>query len=322
MRLPATAHGRANVAADAGPRSRTAAAPLPRGPGPVHRLPGRPASRGRSTSRPPEEKRRGRTSDGTVLDQFADVGDWEPMHRPLIQVMAVIVSISLVVAGVGTVLEVCCSPLAERPRAARRACRGASLAVRLRRSDEQRRATATTRPPTTTRKRSTHGFDPAGWRRRGRRGAGRGRRRGVVVVVDVVASGWRDAGNATTRSPRAPGAGPRRPRGSGSGWPARRSWPAPGRRRWTGRGRRGRRSARWSRRVPPPRWADRRRPRRSTADGARRGRPTPARRSGRSSRAGRRSSPRRRRRRRCRCRRRRQLASWPPMPPRLDPLSR
>ena len=41
-----------------------------------------------------------------MLDQFADVGDWEPMHRPLIQVMAVIVSISLVVAGVGTVLEV------------------------------------------------------------------------------------------------------------------------------------------------------------------------------------------------------------------------
>jgi hypothetical protein len=44
--------------------------------------------------------------DGTVLDQFADVGDWEPMHRPLVRVMAVIVSISLVVAGVGTVLEI------------------------------------------------------------------------------------------------------------------------------------------------------------------------------------------------------------------------
>lgn len=44
--------------------------------------------------------------DGTVLDQFADVGDWEPMHRPLIRVMAVVVSISLVLAGVGTLLEI------------------------------------------------------------------------------------------------------------------------------------------------------------------------------------------------------------------------
>ena len=41
-----------------------------------------------------------------MLDQFADVGDWEPIHRPLVQVMAVIVSIALVVAGVGTVLEI------------------------------------------------------------------------------------------------------------------------------------------------------------------------------------------------------------------------
>ena len=55
--------------------------------------------------RPPEEAA-GADADGTVLDQFADIGDWEPMHRPLMQVMAVIVSISLVVAGVGTVLEI------------------------------------------------------------------------------------------------------------------------------------------------------------------------------------------------------------------------
>jgi len=41
-----------------------------------------------------------------VLDQFADVGDWEPIHRPLMQVIAVVVSISLVVAGAGTVLEI------------------------------------------------------------------------------------------------------------------------------------------------------------------------------------------------------------------------
>jgi hypothetical protein len=45
-------------------------------------------------------------ADGTELDQFADVGEWEPMHRPLVQVMAVIVSISLVVAGLGTVFEI------------------------------------------------------------------------------------------------------------------------------------------------------------------------------------------------------------------------
>ena len=55
--------------------------------------------------RPPEEAAWA-DADGTVLDQFADIGDWEPMHRPLMQVMAVIVSISLVVAGVGTVLEI------------------------------------------------------------------------------------------------------------------------------------------------------------------------------------------------------------------------
>jgi hypothetical protein len=43
--------------------------------------------------------------DDAALDQFADVGDWEPMHRPLIKVMAVIVSVSLVLAGLSTVLE-------------------------------------------------------------------------------------------------------------------------------------------------------------------------------------------------------------------------
>jgi hypothetical protein len=55
--------------------------------------------------RPPEEAAWAEGDDFT-LDQFADVGDWEPMHRPLMQVMAVIISISLVVAGVGTVLEI------------------------------------------------------------------------------------------------------------------------------------------------------------------------------------------------------------------------
>ncbi len=43
--------------------------------------------------------------DGDSLDVFDDVGDWEPMHRPLIQVTAVLMSVSLVIAGVGTVLE-------------------------------------------------------------------------------------------------------------------------------------------------------------------------------------------------------------------------
>ena len=55
--------------------------------------------------RPPEEAAWA-DADSPELDQFADVGEWEPMHRPLVQVMAVIVSISLVVAGFGTVLEV------------------------------------------------------------------------------------------------------------------------------------------------------------------------------------------------------------------------
>jgi hypothetical protein len=60
----------------------------------------------RSLDDRPHEEAAWADADGTVLDQFADVGDWEAMHRPLIQVMAVIVSISLVVAGVGTVLEI------------------------------------------------------------------------------------------------------------------------------------------------------------------------------------------------------------------------
>ena len=53
---------------------------------------------------PPQEPAWAESDDDT-LDQFADVGEWEPMHRPLIKVTAVVLSISLVVAGVGTVLE-------------------------------------------------------------------------------------------------------------------------------------------------------------------------------------------------------------------------
>jgi hypothetical protein len=44
--------------------------------------------------------------DGNALDMFDDVGEWEPRHRPLVRVMAVIVAFSLVIGGVGTVLEV------------------------------------------------------------------------------------------------------------------------------------------------------------------------------------------------------------------------
>jgi hypothetical protein len=54
--------------------------------------------------RPPSEPGCEEAEDG-LLDEFDDIGDWEPMHRPLIKVMAVLVSLSLVVAGVGTVLE-------------------------------------------------------------------------------------------------------------------------------------------------------------------------------------------------------------------------
>jgi len=54
--------------------------------------------------RPPQEPAWAEGDDG-VLDQFADVGEWEPMHRPLMKATAVIVSLSLLVAGVSTVLE-------------------------------------------------------------------------------------------------------------------------------------------------------------------------------------------------------------------------
>ncbi len=55
--------------------------------------------------RPPEEPGWA-DEDGYSLDQFDDLGDWEPMRRPILKVMAVIVSFSLVLAGLGTVLEV------------------------------------------------------------------------------------------------------------------------------------------------------------------------------------------------------------------------
>jgi hypothetical protein len=39
------------------------------------------------------------------LDEFDDPGDWEPIHRPLFKVTAVIVAASLMLAGLGTVIE-------------------------------------------------------------------------------------------------------------------------------------------------------------------------------------------------------------------------
>jgi hypothetical protein len=54
--------------------------------------------------RPPNEAGWAEAPDG-MLDEFDDVGDWEPMHRPLIKVTAVVLSASLVLAGLGTVVD-------------------------------------------------------------------------------------------------------------------------------------------------------------------------------------------------------------------------
>jgi hypothetical protein len=55
--------------------------------------------------RPPGEPGAEYGGDHPPLDQFDDVGDWEPMHRPLFKAMAVVLSLSLVLAGLGTVVE-------------------------------------------------------------------------------------------------------------------------------------------------------------------------------------------------------------------------
>jgi hypothetical protein len=54
---------------------------------------------------PPSEPGWADAPDG-VLDEFDDVGDWEPMHRPLVKVTAVVLSVSLVLAGLGTVVDI------------------------------------------------------------------------------------------------------------------------------------------------------------------------------------------------------------------------
>lgn len=43
--------------------------------------------------------------DGYVLDDFDDVGEWEPLHPPLFKVTAVVVSVALVIAGLSTLLD-------------------------------------------------------------------------------------------------------------------------------------------------------------------------------------------------------------------------
>jgi hypothetical protein len=54
--------------------------------------------------RPPAEP--GWDVDDTyALDEFADVGDWEPMHRPLMKVTAIVVSVSLLLAAASTLVE-------------------------------------------------------------------------------------------------------------------------------------------------------------------------------------------------------------------------
>ncbi len=176
------------------------------------------------------------------------------MHRPLIQVTAVIVSH---LAGrrpaVGTVLECCCPLTDER---APPAVRGGARTSQTSAPDETR--------PATTAATITHGLVDALVRRR--RPWWSSRRAvvvvvvgGAVVVVVVAAADGRREGHDAVRR-RGPGGGLARPTGSGSGWRARRSWPGPGRPPWTGRARRGRRSGRWSRRAPPRRSAGRRRP--------------------------------------------------------------
>jgi hypothetical protein len=55
--------------------------------------------------RPPAEPVAEELGDDPALDYFDDVGDWAPMHRPLFKALAVVLSLSLVLAGVGTVVE-------------------------------------------------------------------------------------------------------------------------------------------------------------------------------------------------------------------------
>jgi hypothetical protein len=56
--------------------------------------------------RPPAEAGPDAGGDYPPLDLFDDLGPWEPMRRPLFKATAVVLSLSLVLAGLGTVVEV------------------------------------------------------------------------------------------------------------------------------------------------------------------------------------------------------------------------
>ena len=213
--------------------------------------------------RPPEEPA-WRESDDDALDQFADVGEWEPMHRPLIKVMAVDPRRSRSSWPASGPCWSFCSPLV-------------SVVRRRRRTTSQTRPPTTITPPMTAATTIPVSDPPCG------EGA-------VVVVVGAVVEVRRRRGRGRRRRGRggrrgAPTA-PRRPR-PGRLTGARSSpAPTPGVGKWlagvpmlacsgsrTGgrvRGRRGRRSGRWSRPGRRRRWAVLHRPMSATAGGARR----------------------------------------------------
>ena len=305
------------MAADAGPRSRTAPAPLPGGPGPVHRVPRhpgaaaarRPAARGaglggrrRHRARPVRRRRRlgadapaAGAGDGRHRVHLA--GRRRRGHgargpaRPLADSAVAAAASDAVLGGAGGHAAVRTMPSAGRAR-------------------RPRRRTA---------------IAQADWSRPRCAGPAASWHAWSVVVGPVRRGRGRGRGGAPTRRreghdavrPRAPAGGPRPTDGVGK-WLAGApmvglACDRPGGRveavedavRADGPDESGGDDGRPA--------ADRRAPR---AGGARRGRPRPARRSGRSGRAGRRSCPRRRRHRRCRRRRRSASAAcWPPMPP-------
>jgi hypothetical protein len=55
--------------------------------------------------RPPAEGSGDENGDYPALDQFDDLGSWERIHPPLFKAIAVVVSLSLVLAGLGTVVQ-------------------------------------------------------------------------------------------------------------------------------------------------------------------------------------------------------------------------
>lgn len=58
------------------------------------------------SERAPEEPGWVDDAELVAFDGFEDVGDWKPMRRPLVKVLAVVLSFSLVVAAAGTICEI------------------------------------------------------------------------------------------------------------------------------------------------------------------------------------------------------------------------